>query len=66
MVADGRRFFFPGATKELALVIARANLGNELDAPECTIEFGTRNTGAGVYWVAEETIQKGRADGPDE
>lgn len=53
---EPRRYWFAGSTPDLALVLARAVLGDVVDAPETTVDFGTR--------LESEFVRERRISGP--
>lgn len=59
---DGKRFFFPGGTPDLGLILARGSLGADLDDPRTRSEFGTRD---GSLWQRERLL-KAPAGSPPE
>jgi hypothetical protein len=52
--SGGKRYFFPGATSDLAMVYAKAAFGAVLDQPPTIIEFGEAN---GTAWIVRETVK---------
>lgn len=53
ITADRRRYWFPGSTPDLALSLARPALGDIINDPNTTIDFGTRD---GPTFVRERRI----------
>jgi len=55
MLADGRKFFFPGSEPEDGMILARIALSDdELDHPITTIEFGVRTENE---WVQSKLVK---------
>jgi hypothetical protein len=50
----GRRYFFPGATPDLGMIIAKPVLGDTLENPLTVIEFGEVN---GTAWIMKQVVK---------
>lgn len=61
VVPNGRRYWFPGATPDLAMALGRPALGDAVNDPGITIDFGTRDGPTFVLErrIAGPTIQPG-------
>ena len=54
-VVPGQVWMFPGSSKDVALVLVTANLGDDvLRSPDVSVEYGVRDHGS---WVCEETVK---------
>lgn len=57
LTGEGERFFFPGGTPDLAMILARSAFGDALKDASTRIEFGEAD---GKLWTPAKVLQAGR------